>query len=515
MSRTQRFLGGVGTGYVSMVLTIVVGLWLTPFFLGRIGTHDYGLWLITTQILGYLMLLDLGVVALAPRETAYATGRAISGGVDDVAPTFARFRGIVQWQVVPAALACLAAWWIVAGRWPELRLPLGIILAAFISAFPLRLYHATLQGLQDLTFLGKVQLASWAAGTLVTIALVIAGFGLESLAAGWVVTQAISAAACALRLRARFANIWNAPPAPPSLREARDLFSRSGWVSLSQIGQVFLNGSDVLVLGAILGPAAVVPYACTGKLVTVLAHHPQILMQTAAPAIAEMRTAATRADLARVAMALMRAILLVSGAVGCFVLAANETFVAWWVGAEQFAGMTLTVLLLIAMLARHLGTTLVYALFSFGHERRLSLTAISDGVVALVVTLLLVSFTGLGVLAAAIGSLAGVLLVTVPVCSRALARELEITVLDLVGSIRPWALRFIAAAAASLLVSRLVAGHGLPGVIVAGLASAVIYAGLMWRLLLEPPLGAYVRVTIGTIAGFFGIRHQPAVEPRG
>ena len=60
-------------------------------------------------------------------------------------------------------------------------------------------------------------------------------------------------------------------------------------MSLAQVGQVFLNGSDLLVLGAILGPAATVPYACTGKLITVLANHPQLLMQTAAPAMAEMR----------------------------------------------------------------------------------------------------------------------------------------------------------------------------------------------------------------------------------
>ena len=109
MSRTERFLGGVGLGYVSMVLALVVGLWLTPFLLGRIGTEEYGLWLITTQILGYLMLLDLGVVALAPRETAYATGRRLTGGSDDVAVTFARFRGIVQWLMVPAAAVSLRA----------------------------------------------------------------------------------------------------------------------------------------------------------------------------------------------------------------------------------------------------------------------------------------------------------------------------------------------------------------------------------------------------------------------
>jgi O-antigen/teichoic acid export membrane protein len=514
MSRTRRFLGGVSIGYVSMVLALVVGLWLTPFLLGRIGTHDFGLWLIATQILGYLMLLDLGVVALAPRETAYATGRRISGGEDDVALTFARFRSIVRWQMVPAAAACVIAWWIVAARWPDLGLPLAIILVAFLASFPLRLFHATLQGLQDLPYLGKVQLAAWTAGTVVTIALVLAGAGLASLAAGWVVTQALSALACALRLRSQFPGIWAAPAVSPSLRETRDVFSRSGWVSLSQIGQVFLNGSDVIVLGTILGPAATVPYACTGKLITVLANHPQLLMQAAAPAIAEMRTSATHGDLARVALALMRAMLIVSGAVACFVLAANEIFVAWWVGPEQFSGVALTVLLIAAMLTRHFATTLVYALFSFGYERRLSLTAISDGVVALVVTSVLAAFTSLGVLAAGIGSLTGVIFVTIPACSRALARELQIGQGQLIASLGGWALRFAAAAVASLVLSRVVAGQGLVGVMAAGLVVAVVYGGLMWPLLMEAPLGPYVRAGLAAAAGFFGVRAQPAVEPR-
>src|SRR5436190_12385161 len=195
MTRTHRFLGGLSLGYVSLALATVVGLWLTPFLLGRIGTRDYGLWLITTQILGYLMLMDLGVVALAPRETAYATGRVLQGGADEVGATFARFRTIVRWQLIPAALAAVIAWLVVASKWPELRLPISIILAAFLIAFPFRLYHATLQGLQDLPYLGKVQLASWAGGMVTTIMLVLLHGGLAALAAGWVVTQAVTAIA--------------------------------------------------------------------------------------------------------------------------------------------------------------------------------------------------------------------------------------------------------------------------------------------------------------------------------
>ncbi len=514
MTRTHRFLGGVSVGYLSLVLTTVVGLWLTPFLLGRIGTHEYGLWLITTQILGYLMLLDLGVVALAPRETAYATGRLLQGGKDELGPTFARFRSIVWWQVIPTGILCFLAWWVIAARWEELRWPLAAILGAFLLAFPLRLYHATLQGLQDLAFLGRVQVAAWLVGTAVTVALVLALPGLIALASGWVVTQAITATACALRLRQRFASIWNTRAAL-SIADARELFKKSGWVSLAQVGQVFLNGSDLLVLGAILGPAATVPYACTGKLITVLANHPQLLMQAAAPALAEMRTSAGRAHLAQVSVALMRAMLILSGAVACFVLAANETFVVWWVGAPQFAGGVLTVLLLAAMLARHFATTLIYALFAFGHERRLSLTAVCDGAMVVIVTAVLASQTSLGLASAAIGSLAGVVLVSIPAYCLGLARELQISVGALFGSLRGWAARFAAAAAISLLGAHFMDPHGIAGVAAIGFGVTLVYGAFMWPLALEDPLGPYVRAGAGSIAAFFGFRRQPIVEPRG
>ena len=514
MTRTHRFLGGVSLGYLLLVLATVVGLWLTPFLLRNIGTHDLGLWLITTQVLGYLMLLDLGVVALAPRETAFATGRAVDGSMEEAGRIFARFRSVVRWQVVPATVVCAIAWWAVSVRWPELRWPMATILFAFLVSFPARLYRATLHGLQDLTYLGKVQLAAWAAGTIMTIGLVLADVGLMALAAGWVATQLITSIACGLRLRHHFEPIWHSDAAPPSATDVKDLFSRSGWVSATQIGQVFLNGSDVLVLGAVLGPAATVPYACTAKLITVLSNHPQLLMHAAGPALAEMRTSAQRTQLASVALALTRAMLILSGAVACFVLAANRSFVDWWVGPEQFAGMRLTLVMLAAMLCRHFATTMTYALFSFGHERRLSLTAITDGAVTLFVTAFLASFTNMGLMSAAIGSLAGVVLITIPASGLALARELEVTPAALLTSQRGWAIRFALASSISFVGARFLEGYGLAGLLGIAVGVATVYGALMWPLALEAPLGPYVRSGLVSVRGWLGVRPALAAEPR-
>jgi len=508
VTRTRRFLGGLSLGYVNLGLVTVVGLWLTPFLLSRISTHDYGLWLITTQILGYLMLLDLGVVALAPRETAAATGRLLEGAAeDDLADTLARFRRVVRWQVVPTAVIAALAWWLVTRSWPELRGPLAIILGAFVVAFPLRLYNAALQGLQDLAFLGKVQFVAWVAGTSLTIGLVLSGIGLSALAAGWVVTQGLSAAACGVRLRRHHPRAWTPTPPPVSWGEVRTLVGRSGWISLGQIGQVFLNGSDILVLGAVLGPAATVPYVCTGKLISVLANHPQLLMQTAAPALAEMRESASRERLAGIALALMRAMLVVSGAVACLVLTLNETFVTWWVGNTQFAGSTLTMLLVVTMLVRHFATTMTYGLFSFGHERRLSTTALAEGAVSIGVTAWLATSTSLGLASAAVGSLTGVALVSIPMTGSALAQELRLSLWQLIGSLSGWAIRFVAATAICMAGAHVLKPAGLVGLAWGSLVVGAVYVAWMLPLVLEPPLGHYVRSGLALLGVGIAPRH--------
>ena len=62
MTRTRRFIGGLTLGYANQAMVTLVGLWLTAFLLRTLGNRDYGLWLVATQMLGYLMLSDLGVV---------------------------------------------------------------------------------------------------------------------------------------------------------------------------------------------------------------------------------------------------------------------------------------------------------------------------------------------------------------------------------------------------------------------------------------------------------------------
>lgn len=511
MTRTHRFLGGVTLGYAYLVLVTVVGLWLTPFLLGHLGQRDLGLWLVATQLLGYLALLDFGVVTLVPRETAYAVGLHGEDARTEVTRTIGRFRRLMWWQAPVVAGAAVVAWLALPEAWAPLRTPLVGILAVFVVTFPLRAYHAVLQGLQDHAFLGRNQLAAWGAGTLVTVLLVLAGVGLDALVAGWAVTQVGSALGCRSRMRRQFPDLWQPGLPAVSLAEARQVYGRSIWLNIAQVGHIFLNGTDVLVVGALLGAEAVVPYACTTKLVAVLSNHPQLLMQTAAPALSELRASGNRARLAEICAALARAMLVLSGAVATVVLAANEAFVSWWVGPTLFAGWGVTLASVAVMLTRHFNDTSVHALYAFRRERAQSLTALADGAVTLVASVALVYQFGL--IGAPLGSLLGCLLVSLPLNLSRFAGELQVAITAPVRNLRPWALRFALAALIAGGAAAMTSAGSLLALASLSAGAAGLYALLMWPIASQPPLGPYVRSALRPVVTWLPAWAAPARSP--
>jgi O-antigen/teichoic acid export membrane protein len=508
MSRSKRFLGGLGFGYLYQVIVLLAGLWLTPFLIRHIGKHDFGLWGLGAQLIYYLALMDLGIVALLPREIAYATGRAIANASP---PDLQRIVGesarvvLVQTPVVAAAAFCL--WFFsTSSGWEQLRIPLAIIMGVYVLTFPARVLTATLDGLQDLPFLGSVQIVAWTTNMLVMVLLVIRDWGLGALAAGWVILQAVPAICAFVRLKRRFPEVL--PKSLPYLspREILLYFRRSIWLSVAQLAQSFLSNTDYLILGIVLGPETAVVYDCTRKLVSALANQPQLLMNLAGPAISELRATGDRTRLLTVSIGLTRLMMTASGMVACVVLAANERFVAIWLHSAkvQFGGLTLTALLVAAMLLRHWNGTTTTALICFGEERRISLTTLTDGVVTVISCVIAIHFFGLP--GAAIGSLIGVCCVSLPLNLSGLSQEAGVSPFAIPRSLLPWLWRFGIAVVLGQLIRISGVMDTLPGFVAGCAGVALIYGLLVLPLLFQEPLSQYTRPLLAKI-----VARRPAI----
>jgi O-antigen/teichoic acid export membrane protein len=486
-TRTSRIAGGVALSLVHKVVAVLVGLWVTRFLLERLGEAPYGLWLVALQLAAWLSLADLGVVGILPRQAAFASGR--SNPEREVAQVAGETLRLVLWQWPLVALLSIGLWFFVPERWADLRGPLALLLTGFVVTFPLRVLPALVEGLQDLVFAGWVAIVSWALNTAIAVALIFAGAGLYALAAGWIATQTIPPLICLLRLRSRHPGVL--PPRLPPLTRSltREHLSRSVWVSVSQLAGALGSGADVLLIGLVLGPAALVPYVITGKLFNVAGSLPLTLAQQSGPALSQLRVAEGPDRLRQATGALSQAVLVSGGAIAAAALAANPGFVAWWVGPDRFAGMTLTALFAAVMLARHYGTTLVFAVFAFGHERAIALAGLAEGAAGVTLALLLIGPLGLsGALA---GQVAAVLVVTVPLLLPLLARATGSRRRTLLAGLFPWAWR----AAPALLAAVLLADALPPTLTGAALGAGVavlLYAALMLPLVLREPLRGYV-----------------------
>ncbi len=492
MSRTRKFIWGIGFGYAGQVLATLVGLLITPFLLRRVGQHDYGLWLVGTQVLAYLALMDFGLIALLPRETAFATGRANKiEEASDLPLLVGQTARLIAWQMPLVALVAVISWLTVAAAWEGLRNPMGVVLVSFVLVFPLRLFSAVLQGLQDFAFIGRANIVSNLLSTIVTVGLVVAGWGLYALAVGWATQQIFLSVVCRQRLHTHFPTVL--PRGMPKLPwpAARRRLTQGFWVSIAQIAQVLLNSTDILIVGKLFGPAAVVPYVCTGKMIGVLSNQPQMLMAAAGPALSQMRVGESRERLSEVCIALGQAVLMLSGAVVCVVLAVNQGFVTRWIGAAQYGGFRLTALILLSMLLRHWNLTVAYSLLSFGYERRLCVTALLDGLVTVCGVTLFLWLYGLS--GAPLGMVVGTCVVSLPANLSALASESGRTKRQMMRPLMPWLMRFVPLLIATGALARFWIPESFVLISLTATAVALVYVAVMFPVALRAPLGIYVR----------------------
>jgi O-antigen/teichoic acid export membrane protein len=491
VSRTSRFLKGFGLAYLNLVATTVAGIFLTRFYLGQLGQASYGYWLVASQLLGFAALLDLGVVSILPREIAYLTGSS-SGQTTNSAreALLRRVTSLVLLQIPPVMAILLIGWLLVPSAWLPLRWPLAILLGGFVLSFPLRIPTAILTGLQDLSFLSLVQMLTWLLGTLVSVVLVSLGWGLGALAVGYVASQGSSSLCSFLRLRRRYPSYvprqlgW---PGADSIRYLRSAV----WATVSALATLFIFGTESLVVGAVFGAATVVPYSSTGKLFSVLGNQPNLIMQAAAPGLSETRTATDGPTRLRISVALAQGMLSLTAAIIVVVIAVNQGFVTWWLGPSQYAGVTLTCLFGLRLFLRHWNITLIYTLFSFGHERLIALVTLTDGAVTVLISTVLAK--RLGLIGVPLGSILAVLLVSLPLNLRGIHRDTEVPLSQIAFSQIWWQGRFLILAVAAAFGSTYFNDSRLAPVVAKTLAALLGCVVLLGPLALRPPLEPYIR----------------------
>jgi O-antigen/teichoic acid export membrane protein len=251
-------------------------------------------------------------------------------------------------------------------------------------------------------------------------------------------------------------------------------------------------------VGRSINAATVVVYSSTNKLITVLQNQPQILASVALPGISHMKTSESRERILQATTSLTQAMLLLAGGVFCIILAVNQQFVTWWLGAHFFGGMALTAILLLTFLLRQADYTLAVTLFAFGHEKWLSIKALIDGALSVSLAFLLVRYWGMA--GVALGFLCGAALVSLPADFFLLTRTLETPFRELSRPYLPYLWRFAVVSAAALAIRNWLGAPNLAHILVSSLIAGLVYLLLVMPYVWTTPLRGYIQTAAASLS---------------
>src|ERR1700744_2736549 len=113
MSRVKRFAHSLASGYIMLGTNVLYTLASVPLALHYLSKSEFGLWALTTQISGYIALVDFGMSGAVSRILIDYKDRRENGDYGSVVRTGALV-GITQGSLVLVVGTGLS---LLAGRW--------------------------------------------------------------------------------------------------------------------------------------------------------------------------------------------------------------------------------------------------------------------------------------------------------------------------------------------------------------------------------------------------------------
>lgn len=397
MIRLGPVFRGVVTSYAFLFVNGLTLFVLTPLLLRFLGQEGFGLWTAYMSVAGYLGLLNFGLGVAATKYTAayQAEGRreelneVINGvfwlfaliGVALIAVTVA-FSPLAPklFHASPPIVRAGQVAFAVLGVAVALRLTANVFGSVVYGVERVDAYKA-LAGLQVVLYVGLCALFLYL------------GWGIVGVSAALLVSNAVLLVAYRWFL-------WKSIPwihIKPKLVDRAVLKSilpyslRSFWLSLTAR---IINQTDVLVIGAFMGPKAITSYALAYTLIFSVGYASSAMAEVVFPRFARMYAEGhedrLRTEYLRVAR--------LGGAIGMVATVSlaltGESFISFWVGPENFVGNKVFSVFLVFLMLGAVATPAGLVLQAAGQNKQFAISETMNAVLNLGLSVILVRTLG-------------------------------------------------------------------------------------------------------------------------
>jgi O-antigen/teichoic acid export membrane protein len=331
---------GVVLNWAARAWVVLVAFFVTPVLIHQLGDETYGIWAIVLSLGSYYALADLGVrdgvithLARfeARREPAArdGAGRA-SLAIYSVLASLVLAAGALAAWLVPRLFATAGPLDAATVRWTVLLMSAAAALDIFGYVF-----DSALRARQRFDAINGIAVVAETLRSGLLIAIARAGGGLPALAA----------ATLAVALLAQLARAWAAMRGADGLRfrtrpEPGTVWLLTGFSALNSLlglaRRVVWYGGP-LVIGLMLGPAAVTCYAIASSLARKTQELSKGVSAVLVPLSSRLAAEERGRELARVAVEAPRLLLALHLSATALLVVFGRRFIALWIGPEHAA----------------------------------------------------------------------------------------------------------------------------------------------------------------------------------
>ena len=365
-SRTSKAAKGLSTSLLQYGILVVLQIILAPIVLKLAGQEVLGAYSIVMQIMGYGLLLDLGLSVAVGRYLAQ------SFSVDDKGFAFAKVFNIGRYFILATNLLTALFIFLIAENISNLvsadvkvlsdtRSSLLALAVWTVLRTPLLLYSHGLFASQNMARANIIGIISGTLRLSMSLVFVFSGFGLLGLIFASIASEILGLFLQKFHFKKLYPSLklaWGRPDIV-MLKEIFSFGLKYWGVNLAIVLSV---GSDSIVVGHLYGAAAAAIFYTTkipSFLITQLIYK---ISDNAAPAANELVAQRNFEALKVAYLKIVRYSLLLAIPTAIGIISFNQAVITAWVGAAQYAGVVMSLALsafLLTQVINHINAMIV------------------------------------------------------------------------------------------------------------------------------------------------------------
>jgi O-antigen/teichoic acid export membrane protein len=419
-----QIIKNVGSSWFALGVNILVGIFLSPFILHRLGDTAFGIWVLIFSVTGYYGIFDFGIRSSIIRYVSKFTATRDVDEVNRLINTaIFTYTAIGAASILVTLVGCLYVdrWFHVgpgfqsAARW--LLLLVGVSVAL---SFPLGVFGGMLEGLQKFDVLNWTNTVSSLLRVVLIVFFLNRGYGLLTAA---LITVGVPLVAAVIR---GFVALWALPVTFSWKYVDRDAFRHmanySGVTFMIIVASRLRFKTDALVIGKFLGAAAITYFYAGSRLVDYAGEVVSSLAQIFVPMSSQSDAAGNMDRLRKIFVAGNRACAFTTLPMTAVFIILGKSIIEVWLGKKYVAqGYPVLLVLTIPYTVMLVQSASGRILFGMGKHGKMAVVTMIEGTANLLLSILLVR--PFGIIGDAIGTaipLAGTFLLFMPfhLCSR-------------------------------------------------------------------------------------------------